>query len=105
MKEDSAQEKALSKPDSVTGGDCAGPAGSTFVEAAVVMINEEYGLRDKIDYRTGLVSERTYTGVTTRSMSAQDLMSGRMIENLPAALDCKPGDIVRITVKVIKSNA
>lgn len=105
MKEDSAQEKSLSKPDSVAGGDCAGPTGSTFVEAAVTMIHEEYGHRVKIDWRTGEVCDRTYTGGTTRSMSAQDLMSGRMIENLPAALDCKLGDIVRITVEVIKPNS
>lgn len=74
---------------------------STSVEAYVEMVNEKYGHRDVTD-RTGDVVERHYSGVTTRSMSARDLFSGVLIENLPAALDCKPGDVVRITVEVIK---
>lgn len=103
MKKDSAKEIAPSALERLPGGGCA-ERSTTFVDALVETIKEEYGHRDTIDCRTGQVCERTFTGVTTRSMAATDLISGRLIENLPAALDCKPGDIVRITVEVIKSS-
>jgi hypothetical protein len=52
--------------------------------------------------RSGKVISHLYTGVTMRTMTVRDFVSGRLIQDLPAGFACEAGDTVRVTLEVIK---
>lgn len=81
----------------------ASPIGSACVEAVVERLDLEYGRHETIDWRTGQVEQIRFTGVNTCSISARDGLSGRLIENLPAPLEVRPGELIRVTVERISS--
>lgn len=78
------------------------PAAATFVIAQVLSTEAVRDYSDVVNSCTGEIIERRFSKVTSRSLTACDISSGNIINNLPGALDCECGDLIRVSVEVVR---
>ena len=73
-----------------------------FVEGVIINKRVQRPFREYIDHSTGTAHTATFSGYCISNMDVKDADSGEVLTNLPASLRCEAGDLVRVTVQIIK---